>query len=175
MDVTGEAGLLDPVNSNAAAWADYDNDGWLDLFVACERQPNRLYRNRGDGTFEEVAARAGVAGDKRAVRQGLRLARLRQRRLPRPVRQQPERRRPAVPQRSRRPLHRGHDAMGIDGPHGGFSCWSFDYDNDGWLDIFAICYDRSLADVVRGLLGQPHGPVLATASTATDRARASRT
>ena len=44
-------GLLDPVNSNAAAWADYDNDGWLDLFVACEKQPNRLYHNRGDGTF----------------------------------------------------------------------------------------------------------------------------
>jgi hypothetical protein len=32
-DVTKEAGLLDPVNSNGAAWADYDNDGWLDLFV----------------------------------------------------------------------------------------------------------------------------------------------
>ena len=57
------AGLLDPVNSNAAAWADYDNDGLVDLFVACERQPNRLYRNKGNGTFEEVAARAGVAGD----------------------------------------------------------------------------------------------------------------
>ena len=59
-DVTREAGLLDPVNSNSASWADYDNDGWLDLFVCCERQPNRLYHNRGDGTFEEVAARAGL-------------------------------------------------------------------------------------------------------------------
>ena len=37
-DVTQDAGLLDPLNSNAAAWADYDNDGWLDLFVACEKQ-----------------------------------------------------------------------------------------------------------------------------------------
>ena len=62
-DVTEEAGLLDPVNSNAAAWADYDNDGWLDLFIACEQQPNRLYHNRGNGTFEEVAAKAGVQGD----------------------------------------------------------------------------------------------------------------
>ena len=43
---------------NRAAWADYDNDGWLDLFVCCELQPNRLYQNKG-GTFEEVAARAG--------------------------------------------------------------------------------------------------------------------
>ncbi|HEV3384689.1 MAG TPA: VCBS repeat-containing protein, partial [Gemmata sp.] len=61
-DVTAEAGLLDPVNSISAAWADYDNDGFLDLFVCCEGQPNKLYRNRGDGTFEEVAKRAGVAG-----------------------------------------------------------------------------------------------------------------
>ena len=44
-------------------WADYDNDGWLDLFVVCEQQSNRLYHNRGDGTFEEVAAKAGVQQD----------------------------------------------------------------------------------------------------------------
>ena len=48
-------------------WADYDNDGWLDLFVACEQQPNRLYHNRGDGTFEEVAAKAGVRRQRRAT------------------------------------------------------------------------------------------------------------
>ena len=47
--------------------------------------------------------------------------------------------------------------MGIDGPYHGFSCWAWDYDNDGWLDIFATCYDRSLGDVVKGLLGEPHG------------------
>ena len=41
-------------------------------------------------------------------------------------------------------------AMGIDGPKQGFSCWAWDYDNDGWLDIFATCYDHSLADVVKG-------------------------
>ena len=46
--------------------------------------------------------------------------------------------------------------MGIDGPHGGFSCWAWDYDNDGWLDIFATCFDRSLDDLVNGLIGQPH-------------------
>ena len=45
--------------------------------------------------------------------------------------------------------------MGIDGPRGGFGCWTWDYDNDGWLDIFATSYDRSLNDVVRGL-GGPH-------------------
>ena len=44
----------------AACWADYDNDGWLDVFVGCEQQPNLLYHNRGDGTFEEVSAKAGL-------------------------------------------------------------------------------------------------------------------
>ncbi len=62
VDVTEQAGLLHPVNSNAAAWGDFDNDGLVDLFVACEHQSNRLYRNKGDGTFEEVAAKSGVDG-----------------------------------------------------------------------------------------------------------------
>jgi len=47
-------------------------------------------------------------------------------------------------------------SAGIDGPHAGFSCWTWDYDNDGWLDIFATSYDRSLGDIVHGLLGEPH-------------------
>ena len=61
-DVTREAGLLDPVNSNGAAWGDFDNDGWIDLFVACEHQLNRLYHNRGDGTFEEIASQGRRGG-----------------------------------------------------------------------------------------------------------------
>jgi hypothetical protein len=40
---------------------DYDLDGWPDLFVANDTQPNKLYRNRRDGTFEDVALAAGVA------------------------------------------------------------------------------------------------------------------
>ena len=51
--------------------------------------------------------------------------------------------------------------MGIDGPRGGFACWSWDFDNDGWLDIFATSYDRSLNDVVRGLVGRTHSQGLA--------------
>ena len=46
--------------------------------------------------------------------------------------------------------------MGIEGPQQGFSCWAFDFDNDGWLDIFATSYDRTLEDVVKGMQGQPH-------------------
>ncbi len=46
--------------THSAAWADYDNDGWLDVFVGHELAPSQLFRNRGDGTFEDVSARAGV-------------------------------------------------------------------------------------------------------------------
>ena len=92
-DVTAGAGVGDPRWSTGAAFADYDGDGWLDLFVAnyvdvrldalpefgkgrfCEfhgipvqcgprglpGSGDALYRNRGDGTFEDVSIRAGVA------------------------------------------------------------------------------------------------------------------
>jgi enediyne biosynthesis protein E4 len=48
----------------AAAAGDYNGDGWIDLYVTDSRrgEPNHLYRNRGDGTFTDVAAAAGLAG-----------------------------------------------------------------------------------------------------------------
>ena len=88
-DVTARAGIASGDWAVAAGWLDYDNDGLLDLFVvnyvqwspetnrACRDEvrdipifchprtfqglPNRLYRNRGDGTFEDVSARAGIS------------------------------------------------------------------------------------------------------------------
>lgn len=61
-DVTAKAGLEGIGYSMGVAAADYDNDGWVDLFVTGVRA-NTLYRNRGDGTFEDVTAQAGVGGD----------------------------------------------------------------------------------------------------------------
>ena len=88
-EVAKEAGLRDDKWSVAAAWLDYDRDGWLDLFVVnyldwrpeadrfcgdreknlrvyCNPRDykglaNRLYRNRRDGTFEDVSERTGIA------------------------------------------------------------------------------------------------------------------
>lgn len=61
-DVTARAGLFDPSSKSlGAALIDVDNDGWLDLFVANDTQPNKLYRNNHDGTFTESAVRLGVA------------------------------------------------------------------------------------------------------------------
>ncbi len=86
-DVTEKAGLGGEGYSMGVAAADYDNDGWVDLFVTGVRS-NTLYRNRGDGTFENITARAGLKGDgKWSVAAG----------------------------------------------------W-FDYDNDGWLDLFVVRY-----------------------------------
>jgi hypothetical protein len=61
-DVTRRAGVADPAaKALGIALLDFDADGWMDLFVANDTQPNRLYRNRGDGTFVDVAVAAGVA------------------------------------------------------------------------------------------------------------------
>lgn len=58
-DVTRKAGVGSPGWDMAAAWGDYDGDGWQDLYVANEFGNNRLYRNQGDGTFRN---RANVSG-----------------------------------------------------------------------------------------------------------------
>ena len=64
-DVTHAAGVSDPQSSFCAAWADYDNDGYLDLYIADgvigDGAANVLYRNNGDGTFTNTAEIAGVA------------------------------------------------------------------------------------------------------------------
>ena len=64
-DVTHTAGVADPQSSFCAAWADYDNDGYLDLYIADgvigDGAANVLYRNNGDGTFTNTAETAGVA------------------------------------------------------------------------------------------------------------------
>ncbi len=61
-DVTAAAGLLDPTSKAlGVTMLDYDVDGWPDLFVANDTQPNKLYRNKHDGTFVEAAVQAGLA------------------------------------------------------------------------------------------------------------------
>src|SRR5712671_3937198 len=84
VDVTAKAGVaIGNRISVAATFADYDNDGWADLFVTTTRGGNVLFHNRGDGTFEDVTAAAGLS-------------------------------------------HVGHSQTAV----------FFDYDNDGYLDLF---------------------------------------
>ncbi|HKN26140.1 MAG TPA: CRTAC1 family protein [Candidatus Acidoferrum sp.] len=61
-DVTKKAGLGEPTSKTLGiAVLDYDNDGWPDLLFSNDTQPNKLYRNNGNGTFTEKAVLAGVA------------------------------------------------------------------------------------------------------------------
>jgi len=155
-DVTEMTNLMFSVNSNSACWADYDNDGLVDLFVCCEQQDNRLYHNLGDAGFEEVAVKARLKLPGQPFSKGAAWIDYDNDRYP-----------DLFFNTLNGPSHLFHNnrdgtftevtqEMGIDGPREGFSCWAWDYDNDGWLDVFATCYDRSLKDVVKGLMGEPH-------------------
>ena len=61
-DVTPTSGIFDSSSKSlGVALLDYDQDGWPDLLVANDTQPNKLYRNQRNGTFKDVAVDAGIA------------------------------------------------------------------------------------------------------------------
>jgi hypothetical protein len=144
-DVTRKAGLYDPSSKSlGVALLDYDNDGWLDLFVANDTQPNKLYRNNHNGTFTESALSSGVAfsdaGKARAGmgtdaadydlsgRQGLLIGNFANESL-------------ALYHNDGSGLFSEQSvAAGIASPSARsltFGTFFFDYDLDGWPDIFA--------------------------------------
>ena len=78
-DVTKKAGLMSLHPTQTAAWADFDNDGWLDLFVGHEttgpeKHPSQLFHNNHDGTFTEVARAERTGGP--GLREGRGVGRL---------------------------------------------------------------------------------------------------
>ncbi|HEY1677838.1 MAG TPA: CRTAC1 family protein [Candidatus Sulfotelmatobacter sp.] len=72
-NVTRKAGLYDPGSKAlGVALLDYDNDGWMDLFVSNDTEPNKLYHNNHNGTFTDVAVAAGLAyGEAGTARAGM--------------------------------------------------------------------------------------------------------
>jgi enediyne biosynthesis protein E4 len=61
-DVTATSGIFDSSSKSlGVAMLDYDNDGWPDLLVANDTQPNKLYRNQHNGTFKDIAGDVGIA------------------------------------------------------------------------------------------------------------------
>ena len=62
-DVTAKAGIGAPCWAMGGSVADYNNDGWPDIYVTC-LDANALYRNNGDGTFTDVAAKSGVVDNR---------------------------------------------------------------------------------------------------------------
>jgi hypothetical protein len=70
-DVSQKAGVADPTSKSLGiALLDYDSDGWPDIFVANDTQPNKLYRNNRNGTFSEEGVSAGVAYSEDGVARG---------------------------------------------------------------------------------------------------------
>ena len=169
-DVTEEAGLLSFHPKQTAVWFDYNGDGWLDLFIGNETQgkdvnPCQLYRNNGDGTFTECAAENGVAivGFVKGVvsedfnndgRPDLYVSRQDGANLL--LRNDG----PAGPDKSPRAPWRFTDvaaAAGVTEPFHSFSCFFFDYDNDGWPDLWVTgYYIQDVGDIAADYLGLPH-------------------
>jgi hypothetical protein len=156
-DVTFAAGLGERhYPTQTGAWADYDNDGDLDLYVGNEssdrlRAPGQLFRNRGDGTFVDVSAEAGVENFRfaKGVSWGdydddgdpdLYVSNL------------------DADNRLYRNLGDGTfvdvaTEAGCTGPQGSFPAWFWDFDNDGVLDLFVASYGEDLAQIVASHLG----------------------
>jgi hypothetical protein len=154
-DVTAIAGLAVPATaSQAAVWVDIDNDGWLDLFTGNEDSPPQLFRNRGDGRFEDISASAGVqrpAFAKGVVAEDydedgyvdLFVANYGGENLL---------------------FHNNHDRTftevgekaGVRVANKTFGSWFFDYDNDGWPDLFVTSFYGSVDEVVRTYTKRPH-------------------
>ena len=159
-DVTEAAGHPHPAPDADRRLGDYDNDGWLDLYIGNEsfgagRHPCELFHNEADGTFRDRAAAAGLAveGYVKAVVWGdydndgmldLYLSRLH-------------------PKESNLLFRNGGggsprfadvtEAAGVPGPRRSFPAWFWDYDNDGWLDIFVSGYKARPTDVAAEYLG----------------------
>jgi hypothetical protein len=167
-DVTREAGLLSFHTTQTAAFGDYDNDGWLDLIVGNEHMaedphPSELYRNNGDGTFTDRSVNLGdprlgyvkgvVWGDYDndglqdlyvTVQDGDNL-----------LFHNDGPRSPPGPRGEDWGFTRVEREAGVTGPRFSLPAWFWDYDNDGWLDIFAGGYQiTDLADVAALHLGR---------------------
>ena len=181
-DVTQVAGLLSFHPTQTATWNDFNRDGWLDLFIGNETagaksfHPNELYLNNGDGTFRDVTEAAGVAVSKvsfsiapifiKGVTSG-------------------DYNNDGWPDlyvstgggnnKTANYLFKNNGLndeeqltftdvsteAGLGGKNSTFTTWFWDYDNDGWLDIFVANYWKGnrgsiAADMAAEALGLPY-------------------
>jgi enediyne biosynthesis protein E4 len=143
-DATQKAGLSDPTSKTMGiAVLDYDNDGWPDLLFSNDTQPNKLYRNNGNGTFTEKGVIAGIAFSEDGVARagmGVDAADYDHSGYPSLL----------ITNFSNQMLSLYHnEGKGLfvdEAPQSeigraslltlGFGCFFFDYDLDGWPDIF---------------------------------------
>jgi enediyne biosynthesis protein E4 len=143
-DATQKAGFYDPTSKSlGVAILDYNGDGWPDILLANDTQPNKLYLNKQNGTFEEKAISAGIAFSEDGVaRAGMGVDAADYDRSGHPS--------IIVSNFANQMLslyHNEGNGLFVDeAPQSevgratlvtlGFGCFFFDYDNDGWPDIF---------------------------------------
>jgi len=147
--------LAEPATrTQTAVWADINNDGMLDLFVGNENGPSQLFLNKGSGTFQDISKSSGV--DKIAFTKGVAAA---------------DYDNDGYVDFYVSNLYGGNflyhnnhnntftevsEQAGVHQPQSqSFATWFFDYDNDGWPDIFVTTYFFSIDETMRSYLGLP--------------------
>ena len=154
-DVTEASGLGRVATAtNAAVWADIDNDGYLDLFIGNENAAAQLFRNKGDGTFEDISHSAGI--DRVAFSKGVTAADYDQDGY---VDLYVSNWRGAnflYHNNGNRTFTEIGRQAGVQAPWYSFSTWFFDYDNDGWPDLFVNAFFQPLSESLYSYLGKPH-------------------
>ena len=153
-DVTDRAGLGGPAHrTQSAAWADYDGDGHLDVFVGHEYSFSQLFRNRGDGTFEDATLRTGLRF--RSFTKGVTWGDV-------DGDGRPDLYVSNFGERNLLFINRGDGRFdevgrqrGVSEPTYSFTTWFWDYDNDGWQDLLVVTLLQTVDDVAREYLGQP--------------------
>ncbi|TDI41651.1 MAG: hypothetical protein E2P02_14525 [Acidobacteria bacterium] len=152
IDVAERAGVAGARDSFTAAFADIDHDGDLDLYVANGvategGSPNELFLNNGNGTFTEVADRYGVANHGRSI--GSAFGDYDNDGWPDLL---------VVNFFGHPALYHNNQGQsfsnvsrsaGITRPYQGFVGFFFDYDNDGWLDIFIVGFAAKMEEALR--------------------------
>ena len=154
-DVTFDAGLGKVhYPTQTAAWADFDNDGDLDLYIGNEEYPSQLFQNDGRGSFTDIAQQAGVQNGRIAKGvtwgdvNGDGYPDLYVSNLLGPNRLYANRRNGTF-------IDIGPQ-LGISKPHASFPTWFWDFDNDGILDLYVASYPMGVEKIAADYLKHPY-------------------